>query len=187
MKLSRLFAVPAFAGAMLLAQLTGPTPAHAAIHDLACHYDYVHYNVCLHFTDLPDDPNNYVIAHVGMDLSMSQQYAQDLIDHGAPAQALLYSGNGRYLGSLTMSPGWPAAGGSGYGVELTGEFYRGTLDAAVGDDAIHANVLYWNYHVGAWIGPPMGAPNDTYSGTVHGDFAIIGGGGGGGGCLIQCQ
>ena len=179
MKLSRLLAIPAVAGAMVLAQTVGISPAHAGFDDLACNYDYVHFNACLNFQDAGE--TNQVTAHVGLDAFMPEWYAQAIVAHGAQVRAWLWGddgGNDHFIAELTVMPGWPAAGPSGLGAELSAaNLYRGDLDEDPYDeDEIYAVVSYFD--------PSQGQV--TYrTGTVHGEFAPMGGGGDG--CLVACQ
>jgi len=182
MKLSRLLAAPAVAGAMLLAQAAGISPAQASTGDLACNYDFVTFNACLHFTNTG---LNQWRAHVGLDQVMSQQYAQEIVNHGAAFRATLWGDDGggkrQFLANMTVAPGWPAAGPDGLGAELIADLPASTLneDTAGGDeDEIYAIVSYFDFHNGGTISHPTG--------TVHGQFAPVSEGGGGGGCLVVC-
>jgi hypothetical protein len=184
MKLPRFFAVAAAAGAMVLAQAVGISPAHAAVGDLACNYDYVNFNACLNFQGTGQ--LNYLTAHVGLDVFMSQVDAQ--ADITTPPRALLWAHvpnhSDRFIGELSLLPGWPAAGTSGFGAEWSGTFYQGDLNANTsGEDQLYVVTLYYDQaHSHSWV--------SHNTGTVHGEFVPIvdnePGGGGGGGCLRSC-
>jgi hypothetical protein len=178
MRLRRLLAVPAFAAAMVVAQAAGISPAHASVTDMACNYDFVTFNACLSFQAA--DQENYLTAHAGLDAFMSQVDAQQ--DAATPPRAWLYGRVGntnRFIGELTLVPGWPAAGPGGLGAEWSGTFYRGNLNVTSGDDQLFAVVAYYSQRDGVWV--------QHNTGVVHGEFApTSGGGGGGGGCVIVC-
>jgi hypothetical protein len=178
MRLSRLIAAPVAAGILMLTQIAGIGPARAATTDHACNYDFVNFNACLDFTHTG---LNEWRAHAGLDAAMSQQYAQEIIDHGANFRASLFGAdNGRkqFLASLTLMPGWPAAGPNGLGAELSATLPSTTLDEDSNEeDEIYADITYFDFHKGI---------NITYStGIVHGEFAPITEGGGGG-CIVVC-
>src|SRR3954453_453668 len=111
MRLSRILVAPAAAAVLMLAQLAGGSPARASTDDLACQYDYISYNACLHFTNTG---LNQWQAHVGLDAFMSTTHAQEIIRQGAALHGSLwgYDRNGtlRHLADLTVAPGWPSAG-----------------------------------------------------------------------------
>jgi hypothetical protein len=177
----RLLAAPLIAGAMVLAQAVGASPASAAANDLACNYDYVTFNACLHF-ELPDD--YYVIAHVGLDRIMGQGYAEEILGNTVLTATLWVKVNGqdRFVTYLNLDPGWPAAGTAGFGAEWSGFATRSSLDVNTGAEDVFAKVSYFDPHDGStW---------QRTTGIVRGDFFRFsgggGGGGGGGGCVIVC-
>jgi hypothetical protein len=181
MRLPRFLAVGAMAGAMVLAQVVTSSPAQAAISDLACNYDFVNFNACLHFEGTGQV--NFLTARIGLDVFESQFDAQQ--DVLTAPRAWLYghdrNGNVRLIREVPLSPGWPAVGANGFGAEWSETFYRGNLNTNTnGDDAIYAMLVYYHQNQGAWI--------TRYTGTVHGDFAPVvePPPGGGGGCLRVC-
>src|SRR4029079_3645633 len=120
-RLSRLLTVPSFLGVIVAAELVGMSPASAAIDDLACNYDHVSFNGCLDFEDV-GEPGK-LDAHVGLDVFMSREYAQELVSHGADFRASLWGDDGdhdQFIADLMVVPGWPAAGSDGLGVEFVG-------------------------------------------------------------------
>jgi hypothetical protein len=124
MRLARLLAAPAMAGALVLTQAVGVSPASASVNDLACNYTVGSFNACLNFLQDPDNPLD-LIAHVGLDL-----YTQFGNQYGA-FQAALYAekdGPDLFLGYLNLMPGWPSANSQGVGVELSRGFARYQLD-----------------------------------------------------------
>lgn len=185
MKLSRLLAAPVIAGVMMLAQAVGVGPAHAGAYDLACHYDHITFNACLNFQYVPEDVNQ-VDVHVGLDASMPQGYAQEIVSHGAGFRASLWgddNGRGRFLADLTLAPGSPTAGPGGLAASLYADnLWKGHLDEDqyVDEDEIYAVVSYFDYH--------QGVHKTFRTGIVRGDFSVVSGGGGPGlpNCLILC-
>jgi hypothetical protein len=179
MRLSRLLAVPAAVGIMVLAQIVGIGPARAATTDLACNYDFTTFNACLDFTHTG---LNEWRAHVGQDAFMSQRYAQEIVDNGAGFHATLFGddndGQRHFLANLAIMPGWPAAGPDGLGAELSANLSSTTLNEdGNGEDEIYAIITYFDYH--------RGVPVEHTTGTVHGEFAPVTEGGGGG-CIVVC-
>jgi hypothetical protein len=183
MRLTRLIAAPVAAGALMLAQLAGAGPARAttALGDPACNYDYITFNACLRFWGTGEA--DIYRAVVGLDAYMSRASAQDLVNHGTIAKAQLWSDEGRYLADLTTSPGFPAAGPDGLGVELYADLSGPySLDEDLdGEDEIYAKVSYYDYRQvnngnAGWV--------TKTTGIVHYDFTTIAGGGEG--CFLLC-
>ena len=179
----RLLAAPAIAGALVLAQAVGISPASASVTDLACNYTVGSFNACLNFTPAQDNTDD-LIAHVGLDL-----YTQFGSQYGAFQAALYADVNGPdlFIGYLNLSPGWPAADSQGVGVELTRGFGRAyNLNVNLGGDESFYAVIFYD--------DPFGNRLSKRTGTVHGEFAPStggndgggGGGGGGGGCFADC-
>jgi hypothetical protein len=174
MRLKRLLAGPAIAGALVLTQLVGASPASAAIGDLACNYVVGSFNACLRFLPVPEAEGN-LTAHVGMDL-----YTQFGSQYGA-FQAALYAerdGPDLFLGYLNLLPGWPASDSQGLGVEFSRTFSRTQLDVNTGGEALYVEIFYDD---------PWGNRLSKRTGVVRGDFSPGGGGGGGGGCFEECK
>jgi len=179
MRLSRVLAAPAAAGIMVLAQAVGIGPAQAATTDLACNYDFSTFDACLNIT--PVGLNQWNV-HVGLDAVMSQRNAQEIIDNGAVFRATLYGDDGggrrQFLTSLTLMPGWPAAGPEGLGAELSANVPGSILDEDKNDeDEIFAEISYFDFHKDKVV--------KYVTGTVHGEFAEVTEGGGGG-CFVVC-
>jgi hypothetical protein len=185
MKLSRLLAAPVIAGVMMLTQAVGVGPAHADTYDLACHYDHITFNACLNFQQVLENVNQLDVR-VGLDASMPQGYAQEIVSHGAGFRASLWgddNGRGQFLADLTLAPGSPTAGPAGLTAALYADgLYKGYLDEDlyVAEDEIYAVVSYFDYH--------QGVHKTFRTGIVHGDFSLVIGGGGPGlpNCLILC-
>ncbi len=178
MRLLRVLAV--FVGAIMSAQVVSMGPANAAITDLACRYDHVTFNACLDFEDV-GQPGR-LDAHVGLDVFMSQEYAQDLISHGADFRASLWADDttDQFLADLSIAPGWPAAGAGRLGVEFVGVgVERDVLNEDEGEqDEVYAKISYFDYHRGKRM---------TFTaGVVRGEFAYLHPGGGHPQCLALC-
>src|SRR5215831_1703787 len=106
MRLARLLAIPAIAGAMVLALTVTGSPAYADVYDMACNYDYVTFNACLSF-HATDDVNT-LNARVGLDAFMPERYAQEIVAYGAGFRATLWSddnGHGTFIADLAITPG----------------------------------------------------------------------------------
>ncbi|HEY5843891.1 MAG TPA: hypothetical protein VIU87_20935 [Mycobacterium sp.] len=182
MRLSRLLAVPAFASAIMAAQLVGISPANAAINDLACHYDHTDSNACLYFEDVGDEGK--LDAHVGLDAYMSQEYAHELVSHGADFRASLWGDDGdrdQFIADLTVASGWPSAGPGGLGVEFVGNsLARSSLNEDKDDkDEIYAKISYFDYH-------GQGRRVSFTTGIVRGEFTYLPPGPGTPQCLVLC-
>lgn len=182
MRRSRLLAAAAAAGVLVLAQVAGAGPARADTFDLACNYDYVRFNACLHFANVGEVDR--LDAHVALDRHFPQRYAQEIVDYGADFRAQLWAedgGQARFLTELTIVPGWPAAGPDGLGAELVAaSLQRGNfLDEDPGQpdqDELFARVSYFNFHTDQ--------TEEFRTGTVRGDFSPLTGGGWQ--CFILC-
>jgi hypothetical protein len=180
MRMRRLFAIPAIAGAMLLGLAVAATPAYAGIYDMACNYDYVTFNACLNFSGTGD--LNVFTARVGLDAFMPERYAQEIVSYGAGFRATLWgddNGHGTYIADLTLTPGWPFAQSDRLSGELTASLSRDQLneDDNYDEDELYAVVSYFDYHTGS--------TKVFRTGTVHGYFDPIGSNGGG--CFVACH
>lgn len=180
MQLPRLLVAAAITGVLVMGQAMDIGPAYANTTDLACKYDYISYNACLDFRVTNDV--NWLTAHVGLDSFLPEGYAQEIVAHGAAVRASLWGDDGsrqQFIADLTVTPGWPAAGPDGLGVELSEVVSRGQLNEDIDDeDEVYAVVSYFDFH-------GDGTRHVFHTGTVHGDFSPLGGGGPG--CLVACQ
>ncbi len=179
MKRLTMLAVPALTGVMSVGLALGAGPADAAITDMACDGDFVTFNACLDFQR--NTSTDKFTAHVGLDSYMSQTYAQEIVANGAAFRATIWGddpGTDSYLGDLTIMPGWPAAGSTGLGAELSlANLTRDELNEDTdGSDEIYAVISYFDYH--------NGQHRIFRTGVVRGEFAV--GSGGGGGCQTKC-
>jgi hypothetical protein len=180
MRLRRLFAVPAIAGAMLLALTVAASPAYASATDMACNYDYVTFNACLNFS-ATDDVNMWH-TRVGLDALMPERYAQEIVAYGAGFRATLWgddNGHGTFIADLTVTPGWPFALSDRLSGELTASVSRELLneDDNYDEDELYAIVSYFDYHTGT--------TKVFRTGTVHGYFDPVGSDSGG--CFVTCR
>lgn len=121
-------------------------------------------------------------THVGLDAFMSQDYAQDLISHGADFRASLWAHDDRdqFIADLTVVPGWPAAETGGLGVAFTGRaLSRAILNEDAGDkDELYAKISYFDHHRGKRVA--------FTTGVVRGEFTYLPPGGGHPVCLRFC-
>ncbi|MEV4320365.1 hypothetical protein [Actinocrispum sp. NPDC049592] len=169
MKLPRLLAALAIAGALVLPQAAAP--ASAAVTDMACNFDFVTFNACLNF----DEPQvNVMNAHVGLDAKMPQRYAQEIVDIGglnAQAQLWFTNGNGeqtRFIASMAVRPGFPRADPVGFELGLdANDLSRASLNintARGAQESFFVVVSYFDPNSqGSW--------KSFRTGTVTGDFA----------------
>ena len=170
MRIPRLFAAAVAAGVLVLVQAVSVSPAHAGVYDMSCKYDHATFNACLSFHYVPDLVNNLDVQ-AGLDALMSQQYAQEIVSHGADVRASLWGdddGRGQFLVDLLVTPGWPVAGPGGFSVALyEDDLWKVYLNEdAVGDDEIYAVISYFDYHQPA-------RRKSFRTGIVRGDFAPI--------------
>jgi hypothetical protein len=177
MRLKRLFAAAAIAGGLVLAQAAVVTPAFADAFDMACNYDHVTFNACLNFT--PTDQITVMTAHAGLDSFMSQGYAQQIIDHGGPFKATLWTDRGVYLADLSISYGWALSESDRLSIRLGGDIrLGGAIDEnRDGYDGVYAQVSYFDYHIGT--------TKIFRTGIVRGEFADQSGGPAPG-CFVLC-
>ena len=179
MRLKGLLAA-AVAGGLALSQAIGISPAQAEAHQMACNYDYVTFNACLTFYDIPGS-YEYRRAVAGLDYFVPQRYAQEIINYGGAFRASVYgddNGTGRWLANLNLSPGWPGAGSDGLSVEFTADLSQYTTlneDPEGGEDELYVEITFFDYHINDWV--------RKRTGIVHGYFDPPGSGPG---CLVAC-
>jgi hypothetical protein len=179
MRLRRLFTILATVGALVFAQAMVASRAYADTTDLACNYDYISFNACLHFES--GSGLDLLTARAGLDSFMPERAAQEIIDYGADVRASLWADDGandHYLADLALMPRWPAAWSGGLGVDtFATDLQRSLLNEdADGDDELYARISYYNVHTHTRM------TFDT--GVVHGDFRPMTGGGWQ--CLLLC-
>ena len=105
-------------------------------------------------------------VHLGIDVSMSRQDAQNILDHqGEEFSARLYGDDGWWsddddLGAVPVT--WSAAGDGGLSAELDSVAPRGRLDEDRDEDEVYAIISLYV--------PSSGITRTFRSDTVHGDF-----------------
>jgi hypothetical protein len=93
-------------------------------------------------------------VHVGLDVNMPQQYAQEIINCGNPFSAEIWGDDGGgssddYRTWMPVSPGWPAAGPTGLGVEFDKFVDWRVLNEDDGTDEIYVKIFLYDCHTGA--------------------------------------
>jgi hypothetical protein len=92
----------------------------------------------------------------GLDAKMPQRYAQEIVSFGGlNAQAQLWSASGRHIADLTVLPGSPAAGPTGFGVSLVATGLSSSalnINPSAGDqESFYAVVSYFDFRSqGSW-------------------------------------
>jgi hypothetical protein len=143
----RLAAFAIVAGSLLVAA------PHASASEQACRYDSRTFNACLSFDSLG---SGFYDAHVGLDVTMPEQYAREIIACGGRFQATLWGDDGGFgqddrLRDLSVAPGWPVAGPNGLGVEfIARDIPRIDLDEDSGTDEVAARISYLDCHTQSW-------------------------------------
>jgi hypothetical protein len=124
-----------------LSVATAGTAVAANVGEWACDYDD-HHNACLYITNLGD---NMYLVHVGVDIYMTQQDAQNIINSGFLPTATLYGDDGSSLSFVTTVPlaGSPTAWSGGYSAEFDTVVSGSQLDEDDGVDEIVAKVRQW--------------------------------------------
>jgi hypothetical protein len=135
-----------------LSVATAGTATAANVGEWACNYD-AHSNTCLYITNLGD--HRYAV-HVGIDVYMSQQDAQNIINSGFRPWADLWGDDGAvgrsgYLTDIPLTYPYPVASSTGLSAEFDIEVAQKLLNEDDGVDEIVALVhLYipasqWTY------------------------------------------
>ena len=91
------------------------------------------------------------LVHVGIDVYMSQQDAQAIIDGGGWFWVVVYGadpGNDQYLFPLPIKEGWPAAGVTSLSAEFETLVGQSELDENVGRDEVYARILLFDPRTG---------------------------------------
>jgi len=142
------FAVLAVSGGALIA-----TSSPAAAAEQHCNYN-ANFNACLTLTY---KGFFWYDATVGLDVHMSQQYAQWLVDCPHVVRSTIWGDDGgsnrSRIRDLVLSPGWPGAGPDGYGVEMyTININADELNEDGDDDRdeFYATIQYLDCMTGFW-------------------------------------
>jgi hypothetical protein len=90
----------------------------------------------------------------GLDVYLPAQYAAEIVACGADPKASLWGDDDGWEGddfirNLVVTPGWPQAKPSGFGVTFnTSSLYYTQLDEDDGTDEIYIRFSYWDCHTG---------------------------------------
>jgi hypothetical protein len=131
----------------------------------ACNYDGRSFNACL---NLDYVGYGWYNGHVGLDVKLPQQYAQEIVNCGAYPEASLWGDDGGgsaddYIRSFVPTPGWPVATSAGFSTDLfTQSINSNQMDEDDGTDEIYAKVSFWDCHTGGY--------RTFRTGTIRGEF-----------------
>jgi hypothetical protein len=128
-----------------------------------CNYDGVSFNACLRF-DWAE--YGYLRTHVGIDVFMPRQFAQQIVDCGPHFSASLWGDDGandQFILPLSLKPGWPAAGDSALGAEFGSPRLGPQLDEDPGadQDELYAKITFFDCYRNQ---------RTYYTGTIKGDY-----------------
>jgi hypothetical protein len=124
--------------------VAAPSPASAyPTGPMTCNYQVNVYNACISI-NLAGDWQ----VHVGLDVTMPQQYGQEIINCGNPFSASLYGTSSGYRTWLPVSPGWPGAGAGGIGVEFDKSVDWRVLNERSGTDHVYVRISLYDCHTG---------------------------------------
>jgi hypothetical protein len=143
MRLNRLLAAVFAAGALLVA-----APGASAQSQLACNYDFVSFNACLHFTV------SYLwwSGHAGLDLTMPPNYAQEVMACGPNFKAELWGDDGGpgkddFIRPFQFAPGSPALTPTGISATADGlNILDRQMDEDDGRDELYVKFTYVDCH-----------------------------------------
>lgn len=133
-------------GAMALVVTTALATAGAAsasgrLNEQICHYEAGRYNICLYITDDPQSPfSHFFMVHVGIDVTMSQADAQNIIDGGGGITARMYGSDSIFDDNLqgvtrTSMSAWEGGLSANFDRSICG----GVLDEdPEGEDEVYA-------------------------------------------------
>jgi hypothetical protein len=150
--------------AVMAAYLCAAAPPASAN---TCNYDGFSFNACLRF-----DPAGYGYrqTHVGIDVYMARQHAQEILDCGPNFSASLWGDDGssdQFILPLSLKPGWPAVGDTALGAEFGSPRIGAQLDEDPGkdQDELYVKITFFDCYR---------SQRTYYTGTVRGDFRFTG-------------
>jgi hypothetical protein len=117
--------------------------AAGGLHEQVCGGQANRYTVCLYITDDPQSPySHYYKVHVGIDVRMSQQDAQNIIDGGGAINARMYGADAVFDDNLQgVTRSWVSAWEGGLSAEFDRSISGGVLDEdPEGVDEVYARV-----------------------------------------------
>jgi hypothetical protein len=156
----RLLAV-AFAAATLLVA----APRASAQTELACNYDYVSFNACLHFTY----DWGWWTGYAGLDLKMPQRYAQEIVDCGPNFKAELWGDDGGpgkddYIRPFQIAAGSPQVTSTGISVNAVGNTISPKqMNEDDGRDELYVRFTYIDCH-------DPGRVHELHTSDIVGEF-----------------
>jgi hypothetical protein len=121
----------------------GVASASGRLNEQICRGETNRYTICLYITDDTQSPySHYFKVHVGIDVNMSQQDAQNIIDGGGQITARMYGSDSFFddnLQGVTLS--WVSAWEGGLSAEFDRSISGGVLDEdPEGEDEVYALV-----------------------------------------------
>jgi hypothetical protein len=129
--------------------LVALVPRASAETQLACNYDGVSFNACLHFTY----SWGWYTGHVGLDLRMPQGYAQEILACGANFRAELWGDDGGpgkddYRRPIAIESGSPRLTPDGISATFVGASISSKqMDEDDGRDELYAKITYIDCHL----------------------------------------
>jgi hypothetical protein len=117
--------------------------ASGGLHEQVCGGQAGRYTVCLYITDDPQSPySHYYKVHVGIDVTMSQSDAQNIIDGGGAISARMYGADAVFDDNLQgVTRSWWSAWEGGLSAEFDRSISGGVLDEdPEGVDEVYARV-----------------------------------------------
>jgi hypothetical protein len=165
-------------GAMALVMTTGLATAGAAsasgrLNEQICRGQSGRYTICLYITDDQQSPySHFFKVHVGIDVNMSQQDAQNIIDGGGSITARMYGSDSIFDDNLQgVTRSWWSAWEGGLSAEFDRSICGGVLDEdPEGVDEVYALVSLYDPRSGgtrtfrsdevdaSFWGGPLGCP-----------------------------
>ncbi len=160
MRAHRFLAAAFTAGALFVA-----VPNASAQSQLACNYDGVSFNACLHFTV----SYSWWSGHAGLDLTMPPGYAQEIMACNPNFKAELWGDDGGpgkddFIRPFQFAPGSPQLTPTGISADVDGlNVLDSQMDEDDGRDELYVKFTYIDCHL-------PGAPREIRTGDFVGYF-----------------
>jgi hypothetical protein len=121
----------------------GAASASGRLNEQICNGQSGRYTICLYITDDPQSPYSHsFMVHVGIDVNMSQQDAQNIIDGGGDITARMWGSDTVFDDNLQgVTRSWVSAWEGGLSAEFDRSMSGGVLDEdPEGEDEVYALV-----------------------------------------------